>query len=317
MRITFIRHGESVANAAGIWQGQSDAPLSDLGRAQAAQVARRLAGVRGITHVLSSDLQRAHDTARAIAREHTDEVRTSPVWREIDLGGWEGLTPAQVAQRFPAETEALARGADIPVGGGESWGALRRRVRAGFEALRESLPDDAEALVVAHGGVIITLFGDLMGVHAARPRVLGKLTNTALSTLECAPHGVRVITYNDGLHVDAQATWRIEVRERSRGLLALSADPSGHDASAILPGLAAAGATAELVPCALTPGALRGWATSLLPPRRDATPAEPALGARCLATGRRPNGTLWSWNEGGLYPLAGAPPSTSPGKRRR
>ena len=63
----FVRHGESEANAAQRFAGQTDSPLTDLGRRQAQAVADALAAVR-FDRVVSSDLSRARDTALAIAR---------------------------------------------------------------------------------------------------------------------------------------------------------------------------------------------------------------------------------------------------------
>ena len=54
MEITFVRHGQSEANAAGRWQGQSDSPLSEHGQEQARLLAKRLAG-RPFDVVLASD----------------------------------------------------------------------------------------------------------------------------------------------------------------------------------------------------------------------------------------------------------------------
>ena len=94
MQLTLVRHGQSTSNKSGRWQGQGDCPLSDLGRAQARALASRLHD-QVFDRIVASDLARAADTARALARA----VATDPAWREIDLGRWEGLTRQEVASR--------------------------------------------------------------------------------------------------------------------------------------------------------------------------------------------------------------------------
>src|SRR5919206_3408383 len=66
--VLLIRHGQSTANAGGVWQGQLDFPLSDEGRRQAASAGRALKGVR-ISGVFASPLSRAFETAEIVARE--------------------------------------------------------------------------------------------------------------------------------------------------------------------------------------------------------------------------------------------------------
>ncbi|MBI3763708.1 MAG: histidine phosphatase family protein, partial [Chloroflexi bacterium] len=104
-RLWLIRHGETDWNVEGRWQGQTDPPLNESGRAQAEALAAQLAGIR-IEAIYSSDLQRAHTTARIIARGLGLPVRLDARWREIDQGEWEGLLVTEVAARYPDELAA-------------------------------------------------------------------------------------------------------------------------------------------------------------------------------------------------------------------
>ena len=56
MEIIFLRHGRTVWNATGRWQGHTDVPLSDDGRKQAEQVALLLEGDK-VEAIFSSDLR--------------------------------------------------------------------------------------------------------------------------------------------------------------------------------------------------------------------------------------------------------------------
>src|SRR5215472_10619420 len=85
VRILLARHGETVFNVEGRWQGQADSPLTERGRAQAAELARALGGEQ-IAAVYSSDLGRAADTAAEVATLHQLGVTQEPMLREIDVG---------------------------------------------------------------------------------------------------------------------------------------------------------------------------------------------------------------------------------------
>src|SRR5215210_2337484 len=63
-----LRHGQSTANATGVWQGQLEFPLSEEGRRQARLAGRALAG-ESLDGLYSSPLSRALETAEIISRE--------------------------------------------------------------------------------------------------------------------------------------------------------------------------------------------------------------------------------------------------------
>ena len=286
--ITFIRHGESVSNAAGIWQGHADAPLSPRGLAQADALAARLCS-EPVTRIVSSDLRRAASTAAAVGEAVGRTPAADAVWREINLGRWEGLSREEVADRFPDQIAALARGEDVAVGGGERWSDLRRRVGGAFDALVAAGDPDEHVLVVVHGGVIVTLISELLGVFAARPRPIGKLSNTSMTRVRIDAAGITIASYNDGLHIDADASWRREA-SRGRTVVELRASEEGAD-SVDLEG-------ADPSPRLVRGHALATWAASRLVPDARARLASPQPGARCLSVSSRRGGTVWSWNEG-------------------
>jgi broad specificity phosphatase PhoE len=86
--IAFVRHGETIVNREGRLQGRSDAPLSEIGAAQAAALGAGLAS-SPVTRVLSSPLHRARATAEAIAGPHGLEVESEERLIEIDYGEWD------------------------------------------------------------------------------------------------------------------------------------------------------------------------------------------------------------------------------------
>lgn len=161
-RLLMLRHAQSVWNAAGRWQGWSDAPLSPLGESQARQAGRVLAHNGVVAAIVaSSDLQRAHRTATLIAGEigYGGPVQVDAGLREHDVGEWNGLTTDQINARWPGQVEALgARGLEgFP--GGEVLSTFYARVqRAALRLARLAHEQQhGDVIVVSHGGAMTAL----------------------------------------------------------------------------------------------------------------------------------------------------------------
>ena len=136
-----VRHGETDWNAAGRFQGWTDVPLNETGRAQAEQL-KGLLAVSDFDGVWSSDLERAIETARIAI----GEPMVDPRLRELDFGDLEG----SVWDELDSETRAGLKDFEaFRSPGGESSVAFVDRV---FEFLDEL--DEGRHLVFAHGGVI-------------------------------------------------------------------------------------------------------------------------------------------------------------------
>lgn len=149
--LLILRHGQSEWNSQGRWQGQADPPLTTLGERQAEHAADAIAAA-ALTFdlVLASDLQRAQRTAQIIAaRLGLYEVVVDRDLRERDAGEWEGLTRAQINQRWPGDIEARR----WPPGF-ESQHSVAARL---LPALTRHLTAANRALLVAHAGVLKTL----------------------------------------------------------------------------------------------------------------------------------------------------------------
>ena len=104
--IFLVRHGETVDNARQIMQGQTQGCLNEKGREQARQVAQRLADEQ-IDAVLASDLHRAIQTAEYIGAPHGLPVKTTPLLRERDWGGFTGrFIPDLKGETWPDDIES-------------------------------------------------------------------------------------------------------------------------------------------------------------------------------------------------------------------
>src|SRR4051812_29727980 len=103
------RHGETDDNVRLVFQGQGGRGLNDRGRAQAERLASRLRQV-AVTAIVSSDLERAVETARIVGGACAVEPSIDPALREVDLGSWTGKSHDEVAEQYPDEWAAWSAG---------------------------------------------------------------------------------------------------------------------------------------------------------------------------------------------------------------
>lgn len=178
-RILLIRHGETDYNVNGRWQGQLDTPLNATGRVQAKQVAQALSQL-SLDAVVSSDLSRAYDTAKEIAKLHGQEVQTDVRWREVHLGVFQGLTRQEIATTYPLEYNGWHHDDHFVVPRGESRMILQARAYSAWQDLLQHSTAQTLA-VVSHGGTIRLLLARLFSSDFTRGRHLG---NTSITELE-------------------------------------------------------------------------------------------------------------------------------------
>lgn len=141
-QLVVVRHGRTDANARGLLLGRSDPALDEVGRAQAEALASAVLRSGPVEAVVSSPLLRARQTAAAFGSEVVVDDR----FVELDYGEWDGRAVSEV----PAEVWAAWRSdPDFAPPGGESLGALDRRVRAACEDVAPA-PDGGTVVVVTH-----------------------------------------------------------------------------------------------------------------------------------------------------------------------
>jgi glucosyl-3-phosphoglycerate phosphatase len=198
-RLVLLRHGETAHNAKGIWQGQLDTPLSDIGHGQAMAAGRALGELRP-DRVVSSDLTRALATARSVGSACGIPVETDSRLREIHAGIWQGLTGAEVEARWPQERAAIARGEDIARGErGESMGDVVARVGAALGDTIASMPAGECVVISTHGAAGRAAAAWLLGLeHQVAWRVFGAFANCHWSEFAQGRLGWRLLTWNVG-----------------------------------------------------------------------------------------------------------------------
>ena len=159
-----MRHAETVDNAARVWQGHRDSALSDRGREQVASAAPHVAAYRPVV-IVSSDLQRAVSTARAVGELTGLPVRLDERLREVHVGEWQGLHVGDVHARYPDIVAALDRGEDVRKGvTGETRLEVAARAGAALREVASGLAAGETALVVAHGVSARVAASDLVGL---------------------------------------------------------------------------------------------------------------------------------------------------------
>jgi len=196
--IVFIRHAESQANVDGVWNGQSDGPLSAAGEASLAPLARRLAD-RGFDRVISSSLQRARRTAESFADGH--EINDELI--EINLGRWEGRALAEIQAEEGDELRRAVSARTIPMGGtGESLEQVTERVLAAVDRIFDELGDGRAAAVVTHGGVMQAVLHRHMA--GKRRRAHAFTGNTSVTSVVREGGLPQLAVFNDLAHIDAR-----------------------------------------------------------------------------------------------------------------
>ena len=180
----FVRHGESEANAARRFAGQSDSPLTERGRRQAEAVALELVTVR-FDRIVSSDLSRTRETAEAIARRLGLRIEVIPELREIDVGDRTG-TPFDEARGLPNWTDD----GFVAWPGGETLEHVLARVLGVIGRLTRESPGKT-ILVVGHGGINRILISHFLGVLPKLDRSPATNTNISVVVTDGERHTVQ------------------------------------------------------------------------------------------------------------------------------
>lgn len=163
VRLYLARHGRTEWNLARRFQGCTDVPLDDVGRAQAVALADQLRGK--VQAVLASDLSRASESARIVADIlQLPVLGFDPDLRERGYGVFEGLTREDCIARYPAEWAARQGNPNFLAPGAELPAAVVERMRRGLErAVALTHGRYASALVVSHGSSIRMFIEGLSG----------------------------------------------------------------------------------------------------------------------------------------------------------
>jgi probable phosphoglycerate mutase len=203
--ILLIRHGETAWNSVRRLQGHIDIPLNAEGERQALALGRILAN-EPVKAVISSDLQRAMQTAQAVAGHHELAVQTDPGLRERCYGAFEGMLYTEVMERYPVEyAQWQAREIDAVMPPGE-------RVAESFRQFYQRSVDSIGAwaarhpaqtiVVVAHGGVLECAYRAARGMSLDSPRDF-QVPNAGINRFTFANGQLSLESWGDTSHLQA------------------------------------------------------------------------------------------------------------------
>jgi probable phosphoglycerate mutase len=208
VRILLARHGETLFNVQGRWQGQSDSPLTERGLAQARELARAL-GTEPVVAVYSSDLGRAMQTAHQVAAAHGLEVSPDSRLRELETGGFTHKTPADIDVVYPGTRQAWAtEPGRMRLPDGETLLEAQARALAFFA---ETMPRHAgqTVVVISHGGIGQAILVHAMGGSVEDLWLKERVDNCQISRLEwTAAEGLKLVEMSDVRHLEGVGSLR-------------------------------------------------------------------------------------------------------------
>lgn len=194
-----LRHGQTPMSVQKRYAGRTDVPLTEVGVQQAAAAAKRLASA-GLGVIVASPLLRTVQTAQAVAAVTGAAVVTDDGFRETDFGAWEGLTFAEVRERWPAEISAWLADPEVAPPGGESFTDVSARVTAALDRVLAARAGQT-VLIVSHVTPIKMLVAAaLLAPPAALYRM--HLDVAALCEIDWYADGPAVLrSFNDTSHL--------------------------------------------------------------------------------------------------------------------
>lgn len=175
-----IRHGQTEWNTQKRWQGHYNSLLNDEGRRQAKRLAKYMRLNHAVSHIYSSDLSRALDTAKAIAEAYQLEPQIDVRLRETHVGVFQGYTGDELLLLYPEELTIFRSGQlDFIIPTGESMLQVQSRAHEAFFEIMANT--EGNVTFVSHGGWINLLLRKLFAEIDATGGAF--ISNTSITTL--------------------------------------------------------------------------------------------------------------------------------------
>lgn len=209
--IILIRHGETAWNAIRKLQGHLDIPLNAEGTRQAKALASALQAEK-LAAIISSDLQRAVQTAGEIARLQGLSTRIDAGLRERCFGGFEGMLYSELPQRYPHEYavwQARDPDANFPPGAaspdyiGESIRQFQLRSMSTIAHYARQFQGKKIALV-AHGGVLECAYRAAKNLPLNAPREI-TIYNASINRFRYREDAMQLVQWGDIAHLQLAA----------------------------------------------------------------------------------------------------------------
>jgi alpha-ribazole phosphatase len=196
MRLLLARHGETEYNQQWRYQGRTDLGLNRAGQRQAERLRQRLSR-EPIDVIYTSNLKRAAETTDIIIRGRGFRVELRENLAELDFGRFEGMTYAEIVERYP---DWPPSDHSFAAYGGESLERLGQRIEAFEKELRSHNPTDADILIIAHAGSLRVLLCRLLGIAIENWRRF-RLAPASLTIIEDVEREPVLTLLNDVSHL--------------------------------------------------------------------------------------------------------------------
>lgn len=198
--VFLVRHAETFGNIEGRFCGHSETELTEKGEAQGRALGLRLKG-QHFDAAYSSDLSRAHRTARFALEHHAEPLAPvlDPGLREMHYGEWEARMGAEIGRDYPDLMREFFR-CKAPAPGGESIPQVRERTAAALRSAVAAHPG-GDILVVSHGNAIMAMIAELLGVPYESTWSF-TVANTSITRMVFGKSGrMTLASFNDHAHL--------------------------------------------------------------------------------------------------------------------
>jgi broad specificity phosphatase PhoE len=204
-RLLLVRHGETMWNSDAVYRGRSEVPLSEQGRLQAEYLGRSLSQA-GLVALHTSPLMRSRETADAIARYSGISAQVEPDLTDIDCGEWEGLSDAQVKEKYSdLRSTWLATPHLVRLPGGESLQDVSTRVA---RVLAKTIEEPGVVVLVSHRVVHKVAICALLGLDNSHFWDI-RLDLAGITEFECSRKRRVMVRHNDVCHLPVSCGGRL------------------------------------------------------------------------------------------------------------
>lgn len=200
LHLMLVRHGETEWNVQRRYQGQTDVPLSEVGKQQAELIAERLVGQK-IDAIYASDLSRAWETAQIIVEKSGLKIFPEPRLRELKFGVLEGLTFDEAEAQHPEMIAAWLKNFNNTPDSAETIRSFNRRVVSLLDDLKRK-HDEQIVLLVGHGGSLSETLRVVLELSREKRWYL-EMENASLSEVSISEDFVSLKRLNETCHLES------------------------------------------------------------------------------------------------------------------
>lgn len=201
MTLLLIRHGQSETNLEEIFSGQIDPALTDLGLKQAELTSKYVADNYKVDKIYSSDLQRAFNTAKPLAKILGKDIIKEENLREIDAGKWEGVKFSELKEKYKEEFGTwLNDMGKAKCTGGESIKEMGQRIYSALTEIAEE--NDGKTVAVTIHSTPIRAFESFIETGGFdEMQNIPWVSNASVSVFSYSDKAWKVVSISEDAHL--------------------------------------------------------------------------------------------------------------------